>query len=220
VKISILCSDINHPVHSWLERWVSSQEGVNQVELVSTLSKLSGGDILFLISCHEIVNKDVRDCYKATLVVHASDLPTGRGWSPHIWQILEGKTDVVVSLLEAADGVDQGRIWTKKEFCLEGHELYDEINAKLFDIELELMNFAVNNFCNVVPAKQDESKASYYRKRSPEDSKIDLNQSIAEQFNLIRVADPNRFPSFFIYQGYKYKLSIEKIGKIEKGDEL
>ena len=75
---------------------------------------LAGGEILFLVSCNEIIGKDVRDRYMATLVIHASDLPKGRGWSPHIWQIIEGKKEIMVSLLEAEDAVDSGAIWAKK----------------------------------------------------------------------------------------------------------
>ena len=220
MKISILCSDDKHPVFLWLKRWVSLQSKQSEVELVSALAQLSGGDILFLISCHEIVKKDIRDIYKSTLVIHASDLPIGRGWSPHIWQILEGKSDIIVSLLEADDGVDQGRIWAKRMFHLEGHELYDEINAKLFDIELELMDFAVENFHHVEPSEQDGRKATYYRKRSPNDSEIDLDKTIVEQFELLRISDPVRFPAFIIYRDHKYKISLEKMGKVDKEVQL
>lgn len=35
------------------------------------------------------------------------------------------------------------------------------------------------------------------------------NKSIAEQFNLIRVCDPNRFPAFFEYLGREFNLEIK-----------
>jgi methionyl-tRNA formyltransferase len=92
-----------------------------------------------LISCNEIVPASVRGRYRKTLVIHASDLPRGRGWSPYVWQVLEGKNRIPVTLLEAEDAVDSGAIWAQRDLSLEGHELFDEIAARLFELELELM---------------------------------------------------------------------------------
>src|SRR5882757_2342579 len=123
MKISILCSSTSHPVYPHLENWAKAAGARHDVELVREKAELSGGDILFLISCHEIISRRDRQQYGASLVIHASDLPEGRGWSPHIWQILEGKRDIVVSLIEAQDQVDTGAIWAQRHLVLEGHEL-------------------------------------------------------------------------------------------------
>jgi len=48
------------------------------------------------------------------------------------------------------------------------------------------------------------------RKRVPDDSRIDPNESIAKQFNLLRLADAKRYPAFFEYLGVKYVIKIEK----------
>ncbi len=210
MKISILCTDINHPVFPHVERWVTLFSKDHDVQLVDSKKLLSGGDLLFLISCNEIIDKDIRAKYRSTLVIHASDLPKGRGWSPHIWQILEGKSTIVVTLLEAEDAVDSGAVWAKKSFDLEGHELWDEINERLFAVELQLMDIAVECFSTVKPVTQEKLEPSYYPKRRPEDSRIDLNRSVAEQFELLRVCDPERFPAFFEYRGHKYKIILQK----------
>jgi len=34
--------------------------------------------------------------------------------------------------------------------------------------------------------------------------------SIASQFDLIRVCDPNRYPAYFFYRGKKYTMILEK----------
>jgi methionyl-tRNA formyltransferase len=211
LKIAILCSDTKHPIFPLLQDWVEQHTARYKFQLVQRKAELLGGDILFLISCHEIVGKDIRDLYKVTLVIHASDLPQGRGWSPHIWQIWEGKNRIPVTLLEAEDQVDSGAIWKQILLNLEGHETYEEINQALFLAELELMDFAVSNFDTVVPRQQDQREPTYYRKRTPEDSKLDPYSSIAEQFDLIRVADSKRFPAFFDFRGYRYTLNITKV---------
>src|SRR5690606_15843919 len=122
----------------------------------------------------------------------------GRGWSPHIWDILAGADRLTVTLLEAADKVDSGDIWRKVAVPLEGHELAHEINAKLFAAELELMEFAVATAGTVQPAPQDASVAPPYPpRRTPAMGELDPHKTIAEQFDLLRVADPDRYPAFF-----------------------
>lgn len=215
MKISILCSSKNHPIYETLLNWQQKYECTHEIELVQSKQNLSGGDILFLISCSELIKENVRDRYKATLVIHASNLPMGRGWSPHIWQVLEGRNEIMVTMLEAEDKVDSGAIWSQRAIKLEGHELFDEINEKLFAIESELMDFAVSNFNTISPEQQREMEPTYYRKRTPEDSRIDPDKSIAEQFDLLRVADPDRFPAFFELRGHCYQIKIEKVNSAE-----
>jgi methionyl-tRNA formyltransferase len=212
MRISLLCSDEKHPVNAFLKRWASEQYGVHQVELVRTTSELSGGDILFLISCAEIVDRTKRSRYRATLVLHASDLPRGRGWSPHVWQLIEGADEVTVSLLEAEDKVDTGRIWKKVKFAVSKHALWNEINEGLFKAEIELIDYAISEFERVRPSQQDDAiGVSYYPRRTRADSQIDPSKSLVSQFDLIRVCDPNRFPAFFELHGKRYKLTLEKM---------
>lgn len=189
---------------------------MHTIELVESSSALSGGDLLFLVSCGELIYASIRSRYQATLVLHASKLPKGRGWSPLIWQILEGNTDITVSLLEAEDIVDTGRIWKEEVLKIADHELINEINNKLFGAELRLMDYAVDNFDSVRPYVQNDEPPTYYRKRTPEDSRLDPNKSIAEQFDLLRVADENRYPAFIDLRGHKYKIVITKIEKSQK----
>jgi len=167
MNISIVCSSKEHPVYPFLERWQLSQQNRHNLELIQSKEQLSGGDILFLISCADLIHKPVRDRYSHTLVIHASPLPVGRGWSPHIWQILEGKREITVTLLEAEDNVDSGAIWAQRVMKLEGHELYDEINNTLFAIECELMDFAVNRQRDIAPRAQSDETPTYYRRRTP-----------------------------------------------------
>lgn len=206
-----------HPVRPRLEKWVEHHGTRHDIELVTRAAELSGGDMLLLVSCSEIVDTKMRSRYKHSLVLHGSDLPEGRGWSPVVWQVLEGRTTITVSLLEAADQVDSGDIWAKATFELAGNELADEINEKLFDAELKLMDYAVSNIGHINPSAQDPARASFYRKRSPGDSQLNPELSLAEQFDLMRVADPDRFPCYFDYRGCRYILRLEKTGR--KGDK-
>jgi methionyl-tRNA formyltransferase len=211
MNITVLCTDPNHAVVEWLRKWIDeiSLKG-HSSKLVFDKAELIGGDILFLVSCSQIVAKKEFDLFRAVLVLHASNLPEGRGWSPHIWSILEGKNRITVSLLEAALSIDTGVIWLQKAFHLEGHELLTEINNKLFAIEIMLMNEAIEKFNVIKPVPQVGIPGKMRRKRSPEDSRLDPNKTITEQFNLLRVADSQRYPSFFEYLGKRFIIRIEK----------
>ena len=212
MRISILCSDDEHPVNSYLERWIARHNERHDIELVRRKNELGSGDILFLISCSELIDQNTRDRFGASLVLHASDLPEGRGWSPHIWQILEGKNSITLSLLEAEDSVDSGAIWKKIVIDVPVHALWNEINHALFGAELELMTFAVSEFGRVFPLAQPlNAPGTYYPRRTAEDSQLDPDVSISEQFNKIRVCDPTRYPATFELFGVKYKLIVEKI---------
>jgi methionyl-tRNA formyltransferase len=198
-------------VTSHLKKWQLKMSDLgHEVKLLHDKNMLEKGDILFLVSCSQVIPSGIRNNFQKTLVLHASDLPMGRGWSPHVWEILKGNNKITVSLLEAEDVVDTGAIWFKKRFQLEGHELLPEINEKLFMVELELMSDAVNAFGNIQVISQGKNKGEYFRKRTPDDSRLDPHKTIAEQFELIRVTDSERYPAFFDYLGHRYLLKVEK----------
>ncbi|MEX3011075.1 formyltransferase family protein [Hoeflea sp. TYP-13] len=212
LTISILCSSSDHPIMPFLDNWIKGKSKDHQINLCHSKKDLTGGDILFLVSCSEIVGANMRAAYRATLVLHASDLPVGRGWSPHIWSILEGAGQITVTLLEAEDEVDTGRIWQQVDFPVAEHMLWDEINAALFEAELQLMDFAVAELDTISPWPQPENVVPTYRqRRTAKDSSIDPNGTIADQFNKIRICDPARYPAFFELHGHRYKLSLEKM---------
>jgi methionyl-tRNA formyltransferase len=209
--VSVLCTDVAHPVYSDLEKWVVRKRADGHTAfLCSAKTDLVGGDILFLVSCSQIISASDRQKFSKVLVLHASDLPKDRGWSPHIWRIVEGAKELTVSLIEAQDSVDTGDIWFQEKISLVGTELLPEINRKLFSLELALMDRAMYQFNSVSPTPQRCDEGSYRRKRGPDDSRLDPYKSIAEQFDLLRVVDNQRYPAFFEYRGERYTLLITK----------
>jgi methionyl-tRNA formyltransferase len=212
LKISIVCSDSAHPVNAYLLPWVMRQRQNHDIELVRKKSELKGGDILFLVSCMEIVTAKDKEHYGVCLVLHASDLPFGRGWSPHIWELAAGATHITLTLLEAEDKVDSGRIWKKVQIPVPPTALWDEINHLLFTAEIQLLDFALASNGRIQAQEQPKNvEPTYYRQRTPKDSCIDPHQSLADQFDLLRVCDPHRFPAFFEYRGQRFKLKLEKL---------
>ena len=212
MRISILCTDARHPVVPKLREWAGAMRADgHDVSLFFDKMDLVGGDILFLVSCGQLMSDTERAKFRHMLVLHASNLPNGRGWSPHIWNIVEGGNTITVCLIEAVDPVDSGPIWARTQFSLEGHELLPEINQKLFSAELELMSAAVRDRGVGNPVPQTGDPGPYRTKRTPEHSRLDPDKSIAEQFDLLRVVDNERYPAFFHFRGKRYVLKIEKV---------
>ena len=209
MNISILISSIENPVNTYIDKWVEKNKH-HQISIIHSKEELTSGDILFLISCSDIISKLERSKFMKTLVIHASDLPHGRGWSPHVWEIINGATDITLSLLEAEDKVDTGDIWKKTIVSIPKTALFDEINELIFNAELELMDFAIANYNTIKPKKQSNIDSTYWPKRSPKDSEIDVNKAISEQFDLIRICDPDRFPVFFYKNGERFNITIKK----------
>lgn len=210
--LAVLCTNRNHAVIPWLQRWQREQQAAgHEVSLCFDKSELGAGDLLFLVSCGQLIGERERARFGHVLVLHASDLPDGRGWSPHVWAILAGAREIVVSLLEAREPVDTGDIWLKTRFALEGHELLPEINERLFAAELDLMTRGVREAGTVRPTPQAGPPPPALRRRTPDDSRLDPDLPIARQFDLLRVVDNERYPAFLELRGHRYKLTIEKV---------
>lgn len=57
-------------------------------------------DIVFILSYHRIIDTQYLAKHKHNIVIHASDLPQGKGWAPMFWQILEGKMKFLLRCLK------------------------------------------------------------------------------------------------------------------------
>ena len=199
---TVLCTDPKHPIWPHLEAWCFSRG----LFLTHLISRLTGGDFLFLVSCTQFIDAEIRARYKHVLVLHESDLPKGRGWSPVAHQILEGKTEITVSLIEAADKIDSGDIWAQEVAYIPDHALAGEISEILFGVKKRLIARAL--YERLIPRKQ-EGSPTYYPRRTPESSRLDPYKTIAEQFDLLRICEP-RFPAFFDYRGHRYVVEARK----------
>ena len=166
-------------------------------------------DIIFILSYFRIIPQEYLDKHYHNLVVHESDLPQGKGWSPLFWQVLEGKNRIPIVLFEAGGLVDSGDIYFKDYIELEGHELNQEIRHKQAIKTIELCKRFLGEYKNLKPVKQ-KGKETIYPKRTFLDSELDIDKSIKEQFDLLRTCDNENYPGYFYHRGHKYILKIEK----------
>lgn len=210
----ILVSVVVDATNSWMNRYAEglvraiTDKGYG-ARSCRKYEEIADGGIAIFLSCEKIVPKAVLKKSIHNLVVHGSDLPAGKGWSPITWQVLEGRSEIPVALFEAAEKVDAGPVYYKGKIKLEGHELIDEIRDAANKRITELILRFLEEYPHVA-GKPQEGRESFYRKRTPADSELDLDKTIREQINLLRVVDNDRYPGFFTYKGKKYLLKIYK----------
>ena len=127
MKIQILVDNPNSWITPYLKNLVSSikQKKNCYVKLINSHEDVESGDVLCLLSCEKKFNK--LNLNKYNLVVHESDLPKGKGWSPLTWQVIEGKKNIPITLFEANSLIDSGNIYEKINIKTSGYELIDEL---------------------------------------------------------------------------------------------
>ena len=166
-------------------------------------------DFCFLLSYSKLINREQLSKSRHNLVVHESALPHGKGWSPLTWQILEGKSQIPVTLFEANEKVDSGKIYLQRIISCAGNELVDDLRKKQGQVTVEMCLDFVHDYPDILSeAVEQNGEESFYPRRRPEDSRLDIDKSIREQFNLLRVVDNDKYPAFFDFHGRRYVLKI------------
>ena len=166
-------------------------------------------DIVFILSYHFIIPEIFLQKHKYNCVIHASNLPCGKGWAPLFWQVLEGKNSIVFTMFEANAKTDNGEIYFQEILELNGLELYDELRDKQAKMCQKMCLDFLNKYPNIIKTKQIGSE-SFYPKRNAKDSELDIHKSINEQFNLLRITSNDDFPAFFYKDNQKFIIKIYK----------
>ena len=133
--------------------------------------------------------------------------------SPLTWQILQGKKKICFSLIEASSRIDSGIIYYKKKIIIPKYLLFKEIKKIQLNENLKLIVKFISFFKknNKFPlGKIQKGKSSFYKKRTPKDSEIQIKKSILRQFNLLRTVDNKNYPAFFKIYGKKYFIRVTK----------
>jgi methionyl-tRNA formyltransferase len=185
----------------------------HEVSIIHSKKEMEKGDIVFFLSCFEIIPTEYLRLNKSNIIVHESNLPQGKGWSPMTWQILEGEKDIPVTLFEADEKVDSGNIYFQDIIHLDGSELINEWQKILGEKTCEMCIKYINYYLSKKwpNSRKQEGDSSFYKRRMPNDSKLDPAKSILDQFNLLRVVDNEKYPAFFIVNENKYIIKIYKV---------
>ena len=208
-KIGFLIDKTNN----WIEKFLKKENFKNnpkyKFKIFDNHLKIKNYDVLFILGYTKILDKKFLKKNKYNLIIHESNLPKGKGFAPVQWQILKNKKNIPVCLIKAENNVDSGEIFEKIFFKLDGTELYDEIRKKQAKATFSIIKRFLKKFPKIFPKKQ-VGKSTFYRRRYPKDNLLNINKSIKDNFDLLRIGNNELFPSHFHYRSIKYIIKIFK----------
>ncbi|MGM0417450.1 MAG: methionyl-tRNA formyltransferase [Thermodesulfobacteriota bacterium] len=169
-------------------------------------------DFLIVAAYGQILSKKILDIPKLGAInIHASILPYYRGASPiqHAVLNMEKETGITTMLMD--EGLDTGDILDIKKTEIGKKETAGMLHDRLSYLGAETVVNTLDNFSEIKPKPQDDSKATYAPLLKKEDGHIDWSQTGDEIDARIRAFNP--WPgTFTFYNGERLKIySIEKI---------
>ena len=169
-------------------------------------------DILLSINYLYIIEYPLIDLPKKYAInIHGSLLPKYRGRTPHVWAIInnEKTTGVTAHLID--EKCDNGDIIQQIEIKIEKNDtgaiILEKFQKEYWPLIQNIIGKIENQSIKFRP--QDQSKATYFGKRTPDDGKIDWNWQKERIYNWIR-AQASPYPGAFCYLNGQ-KLIIDEI---------
>ncbi|MBQ9747977.1 MAG: methionyl-tRNA formyltransferase [Clostridia bacterium] len=150
-------------------------------------------DIIVVAAYGKILPKYVLDFPKYGCInIHASILPRYRGAAPIQRAIMAGETEIGVTIMQMAEGLDTGDMLAKASFPITSADVYGTIHDRLAEIGgslcVETMASIVNG--TAVAEKQDDTLSTYAAKIEKADRTLDLTKTTAEIVNTVRAFSP------------------------------
>jgi len=210
-SITLLCdqSDSFFLNHITKAQEIVEKFGYN-FDFINDKSRIKSGYILFAAAARSILSSEELSKHEFNVVLHPSKLPQYRGSGVVAWSILDGASELWVTSFIATKELDLGPIVWQSSRNLNGLELMDEIRALQAELFLEHINYVLG-LEKITGTPQERGKSSQvYRRRSQEDSRLDIEESLGSQFNLLRTVDNLRYPAFFDFNGERFYLFISK----------
>jgi methionyl-tRNA formyltransferase len=134
--------------------------------------------------------------------MHGSLLPKYRGRAPINWAVLHGEPRIGMTLHRMVKKADAGAIVDQEGVALGPRDTAEQAFRKVLPCARAVLARQIDALlAGTAPEKpQDESQATYFGGRKPEDGRIVWTQTSAQIFNLIRaVTDP--YPGAFTDTG-------------------
>lgn len=175
-------------------------------------------DILISINYLFLIEEDIINLpKKMAFNIHGSILPKYRGRTPHVWAIInnENETGITAHLIDS--GCDTGDIIEQRIIPIETSDTGANLLNKFNELYIPVVDSVLDKISKnkIILRVQDESKATYFGKRSPEDGKINWNWQKERIRNWVR-AQCHPYPGAFSY--YKSeKIVIDEVEICEYG---
>ncbi len=174
-------------------------------------------DLVLSINYLFLLDIELIDYLPLTINIHGSLLPKYRGRTPHIWSIINGEKEAGITAHIIDADCDTGDILKQIVVPIENDdtgakilEKYEELYPKLL---LSVLNDVKSN--KIQRTQQDDSKATYFGKRTPDDGLIDWNWHKERIRNWVR-AQAYPYPGAFSFLDGK-KVFIDNVEYSDEG---
>lgn len=177
---------------------VFTPESVNTPEWVETILEMKPDLILSVYYRHMIGGKILAIPRLGAFNMHGSLLPKYRGRAPINWAVLHGEPRIGMTLHCMVKRADAGEIIDAEAVEISPDDTAEQAFRKVMPCARTVLARQIDKLLTgpVTGTPQDESAATCYGGRTPEDGRIDWSRGSREIYNLIRaVTDP--YPGAF-----------------------
>jgi methionyl-tRNA formyltransferase len=124
--------------------------------------------------------------------LHASLLPKYRGAAPIQWAILNDEPETGVTIMRMAEKLDTGDILAQRATAITPDDTAATLHERLARIGAELLVGTLENVVNknITARPQIEAQASFARKITREDGRLDWSQPARSLWNRLRAFTP------------------------------
>lgn len=175
-------------------------------------------DVIYCFGWSYLLNKEMLDLAPLGAIgFHPAPLPQARGRHPLIWALVLGLEQTAVTFFRMDEGADSGPIISQQPVSITAEDTAATLYEKVLDTAAEQAVDFTNKLATGQSEflNQDESKATYWRKRSRKDGLIDWRMSAEDIHNLIRALTHPYPGAEFLYHDKPYSVWSSKIAKKE-----
>jgi len=150
-------------------------------------------DVVVVAAYGQILPQAVLDLPKFGCVnVHASLLPKYRGAAPIPWAILNNEAETGVSIMKMAAGLDTGDILSQRATPIDPDETAATLHDRLAAMGAELLAATLPPYIAgaITPRPQHHAAATYARKITKADGRLDWSQHALDVRNRVRAFTP------------------------------
>jgi methionyl-tRNA formyltransferase len=172
---------------------------INDAEAIAAVREMDL-DWLFVVGWSQLAKADLlASTRRGVLGMHPTLLPVGRGRAPIPWVILLGLPQTGVTLFQMDLGVDSGPIIAQTTIAVGPRETATDLYAKVADAHAALLRDHWQAFVDdrLQPQAQDESRATVWLSRKPDDGQLLTDMSVVYAERLIR-AVTHPYPGAFV----------------------
>lgn len=163
-------------------------------------------DIMVVVAYGLLLPKAVLDAPRYGCInVHGSLLPKWRGAAPIQRSIWAGDAETGVTIMQMDEGLDTGNMLLKKAIPIEASDTSATLYHKLADIGPQALVETLDNLSSYQPEVQNNELATYAKKLTKAEAKIDWQLKADQLERNSRAFNP--WPmSFFVYQDQNIKV--------------